>query len=251
MNNCAPGINYDSDNNTCLSFEQLKKIITEHKKDIINIDNLSKKELIEIINNDIFPECNNNELCWAKKAGYEKFYKPQGPYNDNTWLKTSDINNVLTQYENIYDDFKFLGAVPSDIDEISTPMYARILNYMQKNKKRFGIVYNLDTHDGKGTHWVSVFIDIPKKHIYYFDSGGSKPPKNIMNSLLNIIKYINNDIEIYINRKIHQFFNSECGVYSISFILRMLSGQDIKCIFNHRVSDREIFLCRKEYFYKY
>ena len=38
------------------------------------------------------------------------------------------------------------------------------------NKTRLGIVYNLDTHNKPGSHWVSVSSNFLEPSIYYFDS---------------------------------------------------------------------------------
>ena len=35
---------------------------------------------------------------------------------------------------------------------------------------QIGIVFNLDKHDQEGSHWVSMFIDLKRDGIYYFDS---------------------------------------------------------------------------------
>ena len=42
-----------------------------------------------------------------------------------------------------------------------------------------GISFNLDPHYKSGSHWVSLYVHIPKKIIYYFDSNGDKTPKEI------------------------------------------------------------------------
>ena len=49
----------------------------------------------------------------------------------------------------------------------------------KNGKNKIGIVLNLDEHDGKGSHWVSVFIDLQKKFIFYFESTGSITPPEI------------------------------------------------------------------------
>ena len=47
-------------------------------------------------------------------------FRPKTPkswYKNNTeWLSTIDIEKVLNQYEDLYPDFQFIGAVPIDFD---------------------------------------------------------------------------------------------------------------------------------------
>ena len=46
-----------------------------------------------------------------------------------------------------------------------------------------GIVFNLDPHDKPGSHWVSMYVDLNNGGIYYFDSYGYKPLKEILFNL--------------------------------------------------------------------
>ena len=48
---------------------------------------------------------------------------------------------------------------------------------MDNNKKKIGIVFNLDKHDQEGSHWICMYVDLYTDDIYYFDSYGQKPPK--------------------------------------------------------------------------
>ena len=46
-------------------------------------------------------------------------------------------------------------------------------------KNKIAIVFNLDRHDQPGSHWVSLFIDLECKFIFYFDSAGNPIPEEI------------------------------------------------------------------------
>jgi hypothetical protein len=50
------------------------------------------------------------------------------------------------------------------------------------------------------------------------------------------------------NKTRHQFKNSECGVYSVNFILRMLKGESFENICSNITSDDKVNECRKQYF---
>ena len=45
-------------------------------------------------------------------------FRPEGPSNRYEWLSTTDINDVINQYQNKHKDFIFLGAVPADFEEL-------------------------------------------------------------------------------------------------------------------------------------
>ena len=76
-----------------------------------------------------------------------------------------------------------------------------------------------------------MFINIKKKKIFFFDSTGDKPSKEIM----VLIKRIEEQ-GLNLNPKIkfksdsnegieHQYGNTECGIYSLFFIVHMLEDK--------------------------
>ena len=50
------------------------------------------------------------------------------------------------------------------------------------------------------------------------------------------------------NHNRHQYKNSECGVYSLNFILRLLNGESFKNITENGLLDDAVNLCRDKYF---
>ena len=50
------------------------------------------------------------------KYSVSDFFRPHGP-TDHKWLSNFDIQDVMKQYELVYPDYKFLGAVPRDFDD--------------------------------------------------------------------------------------------------------------------------------------
>ena len=194
-------------------------------------------------------------------------FRPRGPHTGTKWLSTTDIDNVMNQYHQEFDDFFFLGTVPLDFEDIGMGFEDLNLDRLLKdNKNRLGMVINLDTHDKSGSHWVGLYSDLKKKQIYFFDSYGHKPEKKIQKFMNRLKKWMNKtyginndsegklfsseDIDIRYNRKRHQYKNSECGVYSMNFIIRLLRGEGFSKIENSRVIDDEINKCRKVYFSK-
>ena len=293
---CAPSKQYSGD--SCFTIESLTRMCNAYNNKILK--NNFKGELIQITDNkrhlvsQLTKRLENvcdDQICWLKQDFIrelndneinEHTFRPEGPQGRFTWLNTTNINEIMAQYEEKYPDFKFFGAVPIDFDKLN---YLGIRNldfdnFCNKDKKqRLGIVYNFDEHWQSGSHWVAMFADLKKNQIYYFDSYGTRPKKqirifvnriakwcynrNILNNENNIENSITEhsfmnpnksnyieeklqDIKFNINR--HQYKNSECGVYSINFILRLLKGETFENICNNITSDDDVNKCRDVYF---
>lgn len=208
-------------------------------------------------------------------------FRPIGPAKKYDWLSTSHINNVVEQYQQTHKDFLFLGAVPHDFEDLGV-LGISDLNFdslEKEGKTKIGMVINLDNHDQNGSHWVALFTDLKKRQIYFFDSVGKKPSKRIRKYINKIAKYLykkkynirlpindiltklrinqdNEHIQNIINGKFdiryndiqHQFENSECGVYSMNFIIRLVEGESFDSIIKNVTKDEEMNKFRKEYF---
>jgi hypothetical protein len=46
----------------------------------------------------------------------------------------------------------------------------------------------------------------------------------------------------------HQQTDSECGMYSLYFIIQMLKDKDVNYFLEHKIPDEEVFQLRKKYF---
>lgn len=182
-----------------------------------------------------------------------KVFRPDGPQGQFEWLSTIDINKVLFQYEEKYPDFKFLGAVPIDFANLSYLPFKN-LNFKEMENdgtSRFGVIFNTDKSYQSGKHWISLFCDLVKGQIYFSDSMGTRPPKEVNAFMKKIEQYIskkNIDVDIRYNKLQHQKSSSECGVYSINFILRLLKGKSFDHLTKKRVADNKINKCRIKYF---
>ena len=215
-------------------------------------------------------------------------FRPFGPNKKYDWLSTLDINAVVEQYEKNKHDFIFLGAVPYDFQEIEPELdnmdFDKLRNgelneNFNKGKKtnKMGMVINLDDHTKGGSHWVSLFANFDKNQIYFFDSFAKPPGKKIKKFINKIAKYMykkkyNKDLfvnhviekmknqedstsvdklnkfDIRHNTVQHQFNNSECGVYSINFLVRLANGETFDDITKNILGDKFINNCRKTYF---
>jgi hypothetical protein len=256
-------------------------------KDKINISD-DKKSLVDQIDKKLKNVCNDQVCWlrqdFVKQIEsneiHKNTFKPIGPKGKYEWLSTTHINEVIEQYMDKHKDFIFLGAVPIDFDDLPV-LGISDLSFKELQgggKDKIGIIFNLDEHYKTGSHWVALYADLKNYNVYFFDSYGKKPEKRIRKFVSRIVKYMYNkkyhkdlhvkkvisdikggslnkeifkelkNLDVDYNKVRHQFKNSECGVYSINFILRLLDGQTFKHISLHKTYDDKMNENRKEYF---
>lgn len=271
---CSPSVKKDS-NLTCFNKSSLIKIAKAWNKknpnDKIKIQSSSVNSLWNKIRKKLKKQC-ENEWCWSqqdfvkdlKDKEISSTFKPRKPKNwnanKNEWLSTIDIENVIKQYEKKYRTFRFIGAVPIDFDEkyglgqciVNELCKINLHKLMQSKIFNIGIVFNLDKHDEDGSHWVAMFIDLNKNGIYYFDSYGEPEPKEVKRlaeRLLEQARELGKDnMEYRVNNVRHQYKNSECGIYSINFIVEMLRGTNFEEFINDKIDDLNMNKKRDFYF---
>lgn len=258
--NCAPSKDYI--NGSCFSYEDLQTIaLTLNEKMNLKIDiALDKPRLLYEISK-VFKSC-NNQMCWLENKVLKNLpndilnntFRPVGPKNSSTWLNTNDINNVMNQYTYSYPNFKFMGALPYDFYTYYS--HIRTFSFLKPEKTIYGFIINLDKHYQSGSHWVALYINLTTMVVYYFDSVGKKPGKAIKKFIYDFLQYVKVYYDINTDKFIakynttkHQKENTECGVYAMNFLIKLLHGVSFKKIVNSKnLSDINIRKCRKEYF---
>ena len=213
-----------------------------------------------------------NEACWIRHqcmkndldhgALLENF-APEAPREwkrkPSEWLTTVDIQEVMRQWERAYPRFAFLGPSPSDygthklFDECVWEELCKfsLANFRRKGKTSIGVIFNLDPHYKPGSHWVALFIDIKKHAIYYFDSYAEEAPPSIMKFVREVqqqAKRAGTPFSFRQSERRHQYSDSECGMYSMFFILQMLHGKTFDAFQKVRVPDKTMRKLRKLYF---
>ena len=194
------------------------------------------------------------ELCWLhavdnkdlREKIQKETFRPLQPTEwhkkPDAWLSNFDIDAVIQQYEAAYPDFVFLGPTPIDFDSVKADgkcVTEEICGFSlakewKKGKRKIGVIYNLDTSEGPGTHWVSMFIDMgdPVPYMFYFNSTAEPMPvevralmDRIQEQWLEIHKKNHKKlIEYTSDDKVeHQHSNTECGMYSLFFIITCLT----------------------------
>jgi hypothetical protein len=254
---------------TCFTKEELIELKDAWNK--MNTDKINSTDYYEIWNSlkqKLSNKC-NNESCWVKQNNTNikliESFSPAHPKdwlkNPNEWLSNIDIMNVLNQYEKVYPCFEFLGPSPIDYDyklSVNECVWDDLCKYqlkksIAKNKKKIGVVFNLDTHEKGGSHWVSLFINIPKKFIFYFDSAGEPIPKQLKKFVKNVQQQGKKENILFKFDQNHPFQHqqttSECGVYCLYFISNMLEDKlTTEYLKTKRLPDKLMKKHRKIYF---
>ena len=227
------------------SLEKIKKMWNKRHPDK-EINTNDTREIWKQLKNNLKGVC-STERCWIKQKFMENnldsdlLSNTHAPYapkswkdNPNEWLSSNDIEKVMKQYEVDYPNFIFIGPSPIDFDKKlmfgvcvwNELCNLNIIKQLKDGKNKIGIIFNTDPHNKSGSHWISLFIDIKRKFIFYFDSNGDKVPREIMYLIERIEKQgteINIDFTTYFNRKEHQYSNTECGMYSLYFLNKMIT----------------------------
>ena len=271
-------------NDTCLDDKLLIKIgniLNQYHQANIVIDN-SRKRLHKQISDKLsqMSRC-DSEKCWMtiqevmrhlspdESKLFKDSFKPKKPSewdkDPNTWLTTTQLESVLDQLSQKYHPkFKNYGALPKDFDKKhqSGCITGDLCNidlqqHLKDGIEKIGVIFNLDDHDEPGSHWTAMYVELVPccrkvPSIYYFDSVGTKPPKEMKllvdklqdqysSSMGSTMDFLYNDIQ-------HQRGNTECGIYCLHFLETMLKGTDFNDYINNKNSDKEMEQKRNYYF---
>lgn len=191
-------------------------------------------------------------------------YPTEWKNDPDMWLDNFQIESVLRQYESDYPEFKFYGVYPMDFsapDPYKTSSTGGSTNKCLNEEmckinlkheydegfRGLGFVFNLDPHFKSGSHWVGMYINLKSlqiPEIYYFDSYGMRIPRLIAR-LMKSFKFQNKKTRLMWNSRRFQFSDTECGMYSIYFLIAMLSGISFKKFCHTAVPDSEMYALRK------
>jgi len=201
-----------------------------------------------------------------KKELLKRYFRPSMPdswvENPDEWLDSTNIAEVMKQYEEIYPEFKFFGTNP--IDFAAPDPYTEgsaekgkcledaicklnLKHMLSQGKTKLGFVYNLDPSNKSGSHWIASFTDIPGHRTYYFDSYGMKPPPQIARFMRSLTLQ-DPRMKLRYNSKRFQFGGSECGMYSMYFLICMMEGENFRNFCRRAPRDNVMLELRKVLF---
>lgn len=217
---CAPNIksSYDKklESFTCFRADNLRYILhafnKKHPKNKIPLE-LAEKGKERQLHRALLKKLKKHspceqEFCWLEsnlKSMLKKnpditigTFRPKKPTSwykkKDAWLSTTDIRDVILQNEFKHRDVEIIGPSPLDFDHrieknvcINDDLCKiNLRKLFKKGKTKIGVVFNLDPHHMPGSHWVSLFTDILKGGIFYFDSVGKFPPQAIKDLMFKI-----------------------------------------------------------------
>lgn len=201
----------------------------------------------------------SSSLTGVEKEALAKTYlRPKRPSewasDPDQWLDSNNIADVMKQYEEAYKDFKFLGVLSIDFAApdpynksngekclVNSICEMKLSDLKKSGINRLGAVINLDPHFKSGSHWVGLFIDLRAniKKVYYFDSYGIKPPQQIA-ILMRSLTLQDPKLTLEYNARRFQYEGSECGMYSLYFIITMLDGGNFAELCHNPIPDKEM-----------
>jgi len=284
--NCSPIVKKTPIEHSCLPEDILMTIKKEYNNN--HPENPIKTNHFTEIWNELKNRLDcKKEDCWLKEIRDTKLRKeidemifapdqpPEWKNNPDEWLSNFDIIDVLKQYQKTYKNFTFIEPTPIDFDDTPPDMYGscvtkelckfELSHYVKKKITKIGIIFNLDKHNESGSHWVSLFIDLDDKFILYFDSAADIIQPEI-ETLVNKILEQGSQLGIELkyekdnNPFEHQMGNTECGMYSLYFIITLLTGktgegkmlkdykEKHKYFNSSRIPDEYVFKHRNIYF---
>lgn len=282
--NCSPNVQGKTVKQySCLTKDLLFRMKKKYNKGKKNKERIHSKNPTKIWEEFRvkMKDC-NDEQCWIsnlyqqemRERLHDFIFSPDKPYswakNPNEWLSNFDLEAVMEQYEESDPHFKFIGTTFIDWETrvMDGCVSSKLCNFNLKkeisNKKtKIAIIFNLDKHTGPGTHWTSMFVDVNDKFIFYFDSNGTKTPSQMLR-LVEKIKEQGKDLGIHFTFHenhpfVHQYTNSECGMYSLFFIITLLTNKvndkpfktvkdKVNLFKRKRIPDKHVELLRNVYF---
>jgi hypothetical protein len=202
-----------------------------------------------------------------------KAYRPEKPRswvaNPQEWLSTYDILNVMSQYEERYKRYRFLGVYPVDFTDRTDDGYCvgenmcnfNVRDFLATGKNKFGLVLNTDTHRGDGEHWFAIYANLDKRSkqfgIYYYDSVANPPDKKnsgkyctrFMQAIKDqVTELMGTDVGARFQKRHNkieaQFQNSQCGIFCQVFITQMLKGHSFDTVCHRMPRDRRMMELR-------
>lgn len=261
---------------TCFTLDQLKELRdawnARHPDVMIKAN--SKRDIWDALHAGNKNSC-DRESCWmtqefAKHKGMEHDWKhvfaPKAPEswkkNPIEWLTSTDITSVMKRYEKKHPQFEFIGPAPIDFDSPepnkSKCVWEELCDFsvadcLKRKKTQIGIIFNTDPHYKSGSHWIAMFVDLKKQFIYFFDSTGDPPPKQITvlrERIQSQASKVGKSLEYKSNVGTqHQQKNTECGVYCLYFISSLLTGKHGTETFNSKKFRDHVMVRHRQVFF--
>jgi hypothetical protein len=208
------------------------------------------------------------------KGVLQNNFKIDGP-RDASWLSNVNIDAVMAQwgtkfpgfypwtfnmvnYKNYSFSDRGIVHAPDTLATVSfCDLYRGTCATVPGRYTHGGCVINADRYQGKGTHWMALFVDARNPRaptVEFFNSSGNNPQPEYVNWMVKTDHCLRETIPgsrpklINACRRRHQQTTSECGVYSLFYIWARLNGTPASYFLEKPIDDQLMFEFRHHLF---
>lgn len=199
---------FNADEVECI-FKAYRAFFNKNLKSLADL-----KDLHFLLHNEKFTNLIKSNCSKLYEAIRFQSLRPGYETSENGWLNEQNINEVMYQYQKDL-SFKWLGTLA--IDEIPV-VWPQTL---------FAAIVNLSKRGESGSHWVAVVRTKRQGSIEYFDPVGDDSQFRLGS-------------HAYVHRTRHQTDDSNCGVYSIYYILSRFNGVPLNTFEKKKISEKQM-----------
>jgi Ulp1 protease family, C-terminal catalytic domain len=184
-------------------------------------------------------------------------FKITGPI-DTSLLSNINLDGILAQWAIKFKDFFNYDFNMSDYEKTNGSLnYVNLADEYKNGYRTFGCIINSDVSTGKGVHWMALFVDTRPTSggictIEFFNSAGNPPQASFARWLVKAkgqLETIGLKCEIVkVSDIMHQYTQTECGVYALYYIWTRLNGTSYKAFIDEHVDDIMMFEFRQHLF---
>lgn len=185
------------------------------------------------------------------------YFKPSGPANSTQLLDNFNIDDTLGRFELLGKEMfgkKFYHVGFQMIDFLDTNGELANINLLKLINDGYdcmGVIINTDVSSGGGKHWFALYCDLSSNPITieHFNSSGNPARESIIEWTAKQAEKLRASgkqvFEILAGSKTVQKSNTECGMWSIIYILWRLTGHTREEFYNAGPSDEDMIKLRK------
>jgi len=193
-------------------------------------------------------------------------FVPDGPSDSTALLDNFNIDNTLSQWasgskKEFGKKFHHIPFQMIDFVSNNTELAKLSIPDLKKNGfDCFGVVLNTDVSTGRGKHWFAIYGDLQHTGtdddpyvLEYFNSSGY-PPRPEVSTWMETVKHdLAKDYKkhvkiVHATHKQIQYSRTECGVWSLVYILSRLLGKPPNWIATIGANDSDMIEFRKRLF---
>jgi hypothetical protein len=217
----------------------------------------------------------NSELCILESEKFKKYsrkyikeirneirdrFKTIGPRDSRSLLSNVNIDSVIRQWKIEFPKFHPIEFAMSDFYEYPSELVMTNVGkeIIDTNHDCAGLALNTDIHSRGGKHWVGFFMDFRDDELWrliYFNSSGNPPFK----SITRFMEELKTELSLGYNKKVESVVlsrhrhqpesdNSECGLYVLFFIRKMLERTSDEFFIKNTISTKMMQEFRKHVF---